>query len=201
LEHGFSLKRKLGEGSFVGVRKPIKPEELVEWFRHLYAYRYATNFAHREVVLDIGCGAGYGVNELSVVAQTIIGIDIWKEGIYYAHRKYVGNGNYLIASALNLPFRDSCFDLVTSFQVVEHIEGKDVNRLLREVSRVLKDDGVFIVTTPNRRLRSLPFQKPWNPEHKKEYDHKEFEIILKKFFSNVQIFGLFATKDVYEVEY
>jgi SAM-dependent methyltransferase len=91
--------------------------------------------------------------------------------------------------------------LVTSFQVIEHIEGKDVNRLLREVSRVLKDDGVFIVTTPNRGLRLLPFQKPWNPEHKKEYDYKEFEIILKKFFSNVQIFGLFATKDVYYIEY
>jgi len=103
-------------------------------------------------------------------------------------QKIYGNGNYLIASALNLPFRDSCFDLVTSLQVIEHIEGKDVNRLLREVSRVLKDDGVFIVTTPNRRLRLLPFQKPWNPEHKKEYDYKEFEIILKKFFSNVQIF-------------
>jgi ubiquinone/menaquinone biosynthesis C-methylase UbiE len=201
LEHGISLKRKPGEGSFVGIRKPIKPGELAEWFRHLYAYRYATNFAHKGVVLDIGCGAGYGVNELSVVAQTIIGIDIWRDGIYYAHRKYMGNGNYLIASALNLPFRDSCFDLVTSFQVIEHIEGKDVNRLLTQVSRVLKDDGVFIVTTPNRRLRLLPFQKPWNPEHKKEYDYKEFEIILKKFFSNVQIFGLFATKDVYYVEY
>jgi methylase of polypeptide subunit release factors len=81
LEHGISLKRKPGEGSFVGVRKPIKPEELVEWFRHLYAYRYATNFAHKGVVLDIGCGAGYGVNELSAVAQTIIGIDIWRDGI------------------------------------------------------------------------------------------------------------------------
>ena len=156
LEHENSLKRKLGEGSFVGVKKPKMPEELVEWFRHLYAYKYASSFARGRVVLDVGCGSGYGVNELSSVAQTVIGIDILRDRIVYCHSRYGDRASFIQASALNLPFRENQFDLVTSFQVIEHIDPKMVNLYLEEVKHVLKNAGVFIVSTPNRKLRLLP---------------------------------------------
>jgi ubiquinone/menaquinone biosynthesis C-methylase UbiE len=204
LEYKNSLKRKIGEGSYVGVKKPRTPEELVEWFKRLYAYKYASIFAHGKIVLDVGCGTGYGASELSAVVSAraiVIGIDIWREGIIYCHSRYGDRASFIQASALNLPFRENIFDLVTSFQVIEHIDAKMVNLYLEEVKRVLKNGGTFIVVTPNRKLRLLPFQKPWNPEHKKEYDAKEFDRILKMVFKNSKVFGLFATEKAYLIEY
>jgi ubiquinone/menaquinone biosynthesis C-methylase UbiE len=195
-----TLERKIGEGSFVGFKKPKTPEEIVEYFKHIYAYKYASDFVENKLVLDLGCGVGYGTNELSNKASLAIGIDIWKEGIRYAHKKY-NQSHFLIASALNLPFRDSCFNIVTSFQVIEHIEKKNVIQYLHEIKRVLKNGGMLIISTPNRKLRLLPFQKPWNPDHKKEYDAKELDRIIKKVFKNFKILGLFATKKTYLVEY
>jgi ubiquinone/menaquinone biosynthesis C-methylase UbiE len=201
LEHKNSLKRRIDEGSFVVVKKPKTPEEFVQWFRHLYAYKYASTLVHGKIVLDVRCGTGYGANELSATAQTVIGIDIWREGIIYCHSRYGDRASFIRASALNLPFRGNLFDLVTSFQVIEHIDAKMVNLYLEEIKRVLKNDGIFIVTTPNRKLRLLPFQKPWNPEHKKEYDAKEFDRTLKMVFKNSKVFGLFATEKAYLIEY
>lgn len=196
-----SLRRKLGEGSFVGIKEPKTPEELVEWLKHLYAYKYASTFAHGKILLDVGCGSGYGANELSAVAQTVIGIDIWREGIIYCHSRYGDKASFIVASALHLPFRENTFDVVTSFQVIEHIDPKMVNHYLEEVKRVLRKGGTFILTTPNRKLRLLPLQKPWNPEHKKEYDAQELRRVLERTFQEVEILGLSATKEAYLIEY
>ena len=198
-EYESFLKQKVGEGSFMGVKHPKTSEEMVEWLRHLYAYKFASGFAERKSVLDVGCGTGYGICEVSDKASTVIGVDIWKERVRYAHGEYGNRSSFLVASALNLPFRDSCFDLITSFQVIEHVE--DVVQYLHEIKRVLKDEGMFIVSTPNRKLRLLPFQKPWNPEHKKEYDAKELNRVLRSVFKNSKVLGLSATREVYLIEY
>ncbi|MBS7614115.1 class I SAM-dependent methyltransferase, partial [Candidatus Bathyarchaeota archaeon] len=106
-----------------------------------------------------------------------------------------------LGSALNLPFRDDLFDLAVSFQVLEHIEPSLANQYLKEVRRVLRVGGTFILSTPNRRLRLLPHQRPWNPDHKKEYDARELKALINKVFEDVKITGLFARKKVYYVEY
>ena len=196
-----TLTRKIGEGSFVGFKRVNTPEDLVEWLRHLHAYRWAENFAEGKYVLDVGCGIGYGANELSTKASAVVAIDFWKEGIYYCHQNYGKNLSPVIASAIKLPFKDNSFDLVVSFQVIEHITPKQVVTYLNEIKRVLRPGGTFIVTTPNKLLRLLPFQKPWNPDHKKEYNAKELENILRRVFKKVEILGLFASKDAYLVEY
>lgn len=58
-----------------------------------------------------------------------------------------------------------------------------------------------MVSTPNRKLMLLPFQKPWNPDHKREYDAKDLRRTLQKVFENVEILGLFMTRDAYLIEY
>lgn len=196
------LRRKIGEGSFIGLKRIYNtPEELVQWLKHLYAYRYAENFAIGKSVLDVGCGTGYGIHRLSNKAREAVGIDIWKEGIYYCHHEYGEKTLFLSASGFHLPFMDNSFDLVVSFQVIEHINPDMVINYLEEINRVLKNNGIFIVSTPNRKIRLLPFQKPWNPDHKKEYDAKELKRVLKGVFEKVDILGLSARKDVYLVEY
>ncbi|MCW4015694.1 MAG: class I SAM-dependent methyltransferase, partial [Candidatus Bathyarchaeota archaeon] len=118
----------------------------------------------------------------------------------YCHQNYKAVSP-LMSSGIKLPFKDNSFDLVVSFQVIEHIAPKEVVTYLHEIKRVLRPDGTFTVTTPNKLLRLLPFQKPWSSGHKKEYDAKELETLLANVFGNVKIFGLFATKDAYLTEY
>jgi len=199
---GVILRRRIGEGSFVHPKERYDtPEEFIEWLKHLYAYKHAERFTSSKTVLDLGCGTGYGIHELSTKAMNTIGVDIWKEGIYYCHQKYGEKTSFLMASGLNLPVKDDCIDLIVSFQVIEHIDPEMIIEYLKEIKRVLKDSGIFMVSTPNRRLRLLPFQKPWNPDHKKEYDAKDLERALKRVFKNVEVLGLFTTKDVYLIEY
>ena len=104
------------------------------------------------------------------------------------------------ADGTKLPFKSESFDCVVSFQVIEHIEPKTALTYLSEIKRVLKNGGIFICSTPNKKLRLLPFQKPWNPEHKKEYTRKEFEKLLNKVFENVEVYGLSASEKVLSIE-
>jgi SAM-dependent methyltransferase len=115
VHRGTILKRRIGEESFVGFKTLIHhtPEELFEWLRHLHAYKYVKSFVEdNSVVLDLGCGTGYGSYVLSMKAGYTIGIDIWKEGIRHCHQEYGKKNSFLAASGLNLPFKDNSFDLV-----------------------------------------------------------------------------------------
>ena len=158
-----------------------------------FAYEYAKDFSRNSIVLDIGCGSGYGDDILASTASAVIALDIDKSIIKYANSKYNNEKIYFIAGdGCSLPFREKIVDLVVSFQVIEHIEPVKVLQYLKEIRRVLKNNGMCIITTPNRLLRLLPFQKPRNPEHKKEYDHKELRSLLTKVFSKVCVQGLWA---------
>jgi SAM-dependent methyltransferase len=199
---GTVLEKKTGEGSFVSLERTHKtPEAQVQWLNHLYAYKYAMRFAQNNFILDIGCGTGYGIPELSTKAYDTVGIDIQREAVRDCHLEYSAKSSFSVASGDNLPFKNDSFDLVVSFQVIEHIHPDAVLNYLKEIKRVMKHDGILIVSTPNKRLRLLPLQKPWNPEHKKEYNAKELDRLLKGIFEEVKILGLSATRDAYLVEY
>jgi len=87
-----------------------------------------------------------------------------------------------------------------SFQVIEHIAPKTALNYLVEIKRVMKPGGVFILSTPNSRLRLLSFQKPWNPEHKKEYKNGELKTLLSKAFQEVKVYGLCTSEEVLSIE-
>ena len=70
-----------------------------------------------------------------------------------------------------LPFKDCSFDLVTAFQIIEHIP--ETVTFTEELKRVLRRDGVVLITTPNATIRLDPAMKPWNPFHVREYSHEE----------------------------
>ena len=195
-----TVSRKAGEGSFVSLKKLEYREDLAEFFLHKHAYEFAKKFAQGNRILDVGCGNGYGASELSLVADEVTGIDFWKQGVNYCHNNRAGVAT-LVASGTNLPFADNSFDLVVSSQVIEHIDVKQVTLYLNDIKRVLRPKGVFVVATPNRLLRLLPFQKPWDPDHKKEYNAKELKSLLRSVFGNSDITGVFATKCAYFTEY
>lgn len=179
-----------------------KLEDYQMYLRHLAAYMiFARAFVSDKLILEIGCGTGYGTNYLSKYARNVIAVDVWREGIQYCRGKYAkDNLTFLLANGVCLPFESDSFDVAVSFQVIEHVNPQNVLPYLLEIKRVLKREGLFILSTVNSRLRLLPFQKPWNPEHTKEYDSKKLKNLLGRVFKEVNVYGLCGTEEILDVE-
>ena len=157
------------------------------WAEHLSRYALAARWSAGSRVLDIGCGTGYGTVELAAGAASAIGIDVSRDAIGHARLAYpLPNICFLQASATALPFADASFELITAFEVIEHLA--DWRALLAEARRVLHADGVFLVSTPNRQYytESRGSTGP-NPFHTHEFEYGEFHSALAEFFPQVTV--------------
>lgn len=152
-------------------------------------------------VVEIGCGAGYGTFLISEKAQNIFGLDISSDVIEYCKKTYsADNLTFQQISGDRFPFSSEFFDVCISFQVIEHIKPKEVKSWLSEIKRIMKRDALFILSTPNKKLRLLPLQKPWNPYHAKEYDYLELRNLLKDIFGVTQIYGIKGNDEIQKIE-
>jgi len=157
------------------------------WAEHLARYSFAAQFAAGKPVLDAGCGTGYGCTEMAPDAQRVAGIDVASDAISYAREHSAApNVRYAQASATAIPFNSASFQLITAFEVIEHLT--DWRALLAEARRVLDADGLFLVSTPNRLYyaESRSLDGP-NPYHVHEFEYREFQAALQEFFPRVQI--------------
>jgi len=157
------------------------------WNEHVARYAYARLFADRRRVLDAGCGTGYGAAELAQSAIAVTGVDIAVDAIQFARGNYPIPGlGFLAASCTSLPFPENSFELVVAFEVIEHL--RDFRPFLKECSRVMTPQGLFIVSSPNKsyygesRAKSGP-----NPYHEHEFEAAEFVTELSREFSNVRL--------------
>ncbi|KKS95350.1 MAG: 3-demethylubiquinone-9 3-O-methyltransferase [Microgenomates group bacterium GW2011_GWC1_43_13] len=100
--------------------------------------------------LDTGCGLGYFSEKANKLGAKVTAVDIG-ENLVDITRKRVKKGNFKTASASDLPFRDEVFDVILSTEVVEHVENPQ--KALKEAVRVLKKNGVLVITTPNRLFK------------------------------------------------
>ena len=159
----------------------LVPKEMYE--EHMDRYRFAEDYVKGKTVLDVGCGVGYGTYHLSKYAKRIIGVDKSEEAIKYAKEHYKAeNLSFIVGNCTHLPILDSeSFDVIVSFEVIEHV--RNYIAYLSEVSRLLRKDGVFICSTPDKNRFAVK-----DPYHIKEFTFEEFKETLRKFFSQVLIF-------------
>jgi len=160
------------------------------YYEHLNRYYFASQFSKSKIVLDVACGTGYGSQIISKQgrATRIIGIDISKKSIKYAKKNYQEkNINFLIDDAQTLNSqKDNSFDLIISFETIEHIKSSE--DFIKQTKRLLKKDGVLIISTPN--TNTYP---KGNKYHINELSPDEFRSLLKKYYK--------FTKDYYQKFY
>lgn len=101
-------------------------------------------------VLDIGCGFGwFELDALRRNVKKIVGIEISPNDLKTAEENIKDKrAIFRVGGALNLPFKDSYFDTVVAWEVIEHIPKNTEDQVFKEVKRVLKNNGVFYLSTP-----------------------------------------------------
>lgn len=137
-------------------------------------------------VLEIGTGTGYGIDIIAPMCSRFVTMDKTRSEELGA---MPANVEFKEGVVPPLPFADESFDCVVSFQVIEHIE-RD-KEFVREVRRVLKKGGKFIVSTPNR-----PMSLTRNPWHVREYNAEQFSALLSE-FSAVEAMGVGGNERVW----
>lgn len=159
---------------------PDFPE--ANFVNHIKAYRFASQFCSNKRILDVGCGTGYGTSLLAHSAASAVGIDISRQAIRYARKRYLGtNVKFLQMNAESLAFPDCSFDFIVSSENFEHLHDQRAN--LREMSRVLKDDGMLLLATPNHEM----FLGINTPYHTHEFLYEEFLQLVQEFFGECLI--------------
>ena len=103
-------------------------------------------------ILEIGCGTGVLVDALTRAGMNITGTDISQSAINHGLEKYP-NLDLRIAPAEQMPFDDESFDIVISFDLLEHIKQVDLH--LQQVARILKKGGYYLFQTPNKYSNSV----------------------------------------------
>ena len=156
---------------------------------HMQRYYSVVDLVKDKIVLDAACGEGYGTYLLSQNAAHVTGLDISSEAIVHAKLTYVKeNISFVQGSIENLPLPDQSVDVVISFETIEHVDESAQKRFLQEIKRVLKSDGLLIMSTPDKYIYSeRPKYK--NSFHIREFYKNEYYEFLKQFFNKVDIYN------------
>jgi SAM-dependent methyltransferase len=127
----------------------------------------------------VATGPGYVAAEAAHRGATVWGVDVAEAMVARARAEHPGV-EFRRADAQALPFEDGAFDLVVSFETIEHVP--DARRTLAEFRRVLADEGMLVISTPNKHKYLVE-----NEFHTREYTREEFAALLEAVFPSVQL--------------
>jgi len=147
---------------------------------HLHRYAFTRDYIKGKIVLDLACGSGYGSNMMAAYASHVIGVDISEKTVQEARKKYLReNLCFKAGNATAIPQDNGSVDVVVSFETIEHLTGH--KEMLMEIKRVLKPDGMLIMSSPDKKYYSdIPGYR--NPFHLKELYSEEFEHLIAGYF-------------------
>jgi len=153
-----------------------------------HRYAFAAPLVAGKRVLDAACGEGYGSHLLARHAAEVTGVDISAEAIAHARARYGGSANLRFeqGDASDLGFADARFDAIISFETLEHLAAHE--QLLAGFARVLADDGLLLISSPDKRTYSeqAGFR---NEFHVRELYREELEVLLARHFAHVRLYA------------
>jgi SAM-dependent methyltransferase len=171
-------------GKLGGVPERFAPEEMRGQLleaEHLSRYLWSANLAKGKRVLDAGCGTAYGTALLAEAGATsVLGVDLASSVLDSVRDGMPGTVELRVADLTNLDLPEDSFDLVVCFEVIEHF--KEPLVVLDHLARVLADDGLIVVSSPNRGI-----YPPGNPHHFHEFTSSELRAAMEERFANVHL--------------
>jgi SAM-dependent methyltransferase len=171
---------------FTGER--FTPECVREiWYEHWHRYALVRAWARGRRVLDAACGEGYGSALLAQVADSVLGLDVDPTAVAHARERYAAaNLRFDQADATRLQLAPGSFDLVVSFETLEHVEAQDA--LLDGLGNALADDGLLVISSPDKATYSdaAGFR---NEYHVRELYRDEFEALLRRRYPHVRLYA------------
>lgn len=158
------------------------------FYAHLSLYRYASRFVEGGVVLDAGCGAGYGAVFLADHgAKSVCGIDVDADAIDFSRTHFERpNLTFEVMDLQRMSgFERQSFDLIIASNCLEHVP--DVTAFLRVARGLLRPSGVLVVAVPpvtdeQQRMRELA-----NPHHLNIWSPAQWVHVLRQFFGDVEV--------------
>jgi SAM-dependent methyltransferase len=129
--------------------------------------------------LDLGCGNGYGSAEIADSGARVMAVDRITPDVQHRRESL----QYVRADLAGVPIKARSFDLVVSFQVIEHLE--DPTAYLEAIANSTRADGAALVTTPN-----ILQSDRVNPFHVHEYEAAELGRLLEQYFEDVEMLGV-----------
>jgi O-antigen biosynthesis protein len=189
-------------GAVIPARRAGAPR-LIEWtgercvpwapdiqvvYEHLHRYLWAARLVDGRRVLDLGSGEGFGSAILADRSSAVVGIDIDELTVEHSRLNYgAPNLEFSVGTALDLTkFEAGSFGAVVAFEVIEHV--REQEQVLGEIARLLGDDGIVIISTPDRPVYDAANAQP-NPFHQRELTLDEFTRLLATEFPNVASWG------------
>jgi SAM-dependent methyltransferase len=158
------------------------------WYEHWHRYQFASALASGKRVLDAACGEGYGSALLAATARSVLGMDIADGAVRHARQRYgqFANLTFEQGDCTALAPVDVPYDLIVSFETLEHVAAQEA--LVAGFARALADDGVLVVSSPDKRTYSdaTGFR---NEFHVRELYRDELLALLTAHFPTVRLFG------------
>ncbi len=174
---------------------------LTSFARRLKTYFLLAPRREGKRVLDIGCALGHGARILADHARSVTALDSDQKVLETARRLCSGEKiRFVRAGAQHLPCPDRTFGVVTACHLIEHLPPLEVVPFLQETRRVTESGGIIFITTPNRRFRLRPLQRPFNPDHRQEFTARRLRRILCTVFDEVEIMGMRASARIESIE-
>jgi len=144
----------------------------------------ASQHVVQKSVCDIACGAGYGSYYLSQTAREVVGLDVCQEAVDWATQHFQRPNLRFLHIQTDEPWLvDRSFDVVTSFETMEHTESPAV--FLQGISDHLMPDGTLIMSIPNGPLDRTRN----NPYHLHYFTKEQFASLIEQSFSQTQYFS------------
>ena len=153
-------------------------EDAMAAYERLHRYAYASQFVEGMRVLDLGSGEGYGTSLLARKAGMVIGLELDPTVAADAQKQYeASNLRFVAGSGVQIPFIES-FDVVVCLETLGHVDNR--GGLIREVKRLLKPDGLLIVSTRD---------SDDDPSYEEAFSFGDFRKLLESNFRETRFLG------------